>query len=76
MLSPGSSCASAVGKALIDLNKEFQKMFKYMILAENEEDDEEQKIMGLKECPECGEKTLQMTGRCMQCTNCSISKCD
>ena len=75
-LSPGSSCAGAVGKALIDLNKEFQKMWRLMIIAENEEEVEEQKIMGLKECPECGEKTLQMAGGCMQCSNCGYSKCD
>lgn len=43
-LSPGSSCASAVGKALIDLNKEFQKMFKHMILAEDEEEVEEEYV--------------------------------
>jgi ribonucleoside-diphosphate reductase alpha chain len=75
-LSPGSSCAGAVGKALIDLNKEFQKMWRLMIIVENEEEVEEQKIMGLKECPECGEKTLQMAGGCMQCSNCGYSKCD
>ena len=74
-LSPGSSCAGAVGKALVELNKEFQKMWRLMIVAETEE-VEEQKIMGLKECPECGEKTLQMAGGCMQCSNCGYSKCD
>ena len=76
-LSPGSSCAGAVGKALIEINKDFQKMWRLMIIAENEEEEvEEQKIMGLKECPECGEKTLQMAGGCMQCSNCGYSKCD
>ena len=42
-LSPGTSCASAVGRALIDLNKEFQVMFKAMKQVEEdmEEDDEE-----------------------------------
>lgn len=74
-LSPGSSCAGAVGKALIDLDKEFQKMWRLMIIAETEE-VEEQNVMGLKECPECGEKTLQMAGGCMQCSNCGYSKCD
>lgn len=74
-LSPGSSCAGAVGKALIELNKEFQKMWKYMIVGEQEE-VEETKVMGLKECPECKERTLQMAGGCMQCSNCGYSKCD
>ena len=40
-LSPGSSCAGAVGKVLIELNKEFQMMWKYMIIAEQDEEDEE-----------------------------------
>ena len=75
ILSPGSSCAGAVGKALIELNKEFQVIFKAM--KEIDEDHEEESdIMGLKECPECKEKTLQMSGGCMQCTNCGYSKCD
>ena len=39
-LSPGSSCAGAVSKALLDLNKEFQFMWKYMILAEYEDKNE------------------------------------
>ena len=78
-LSPGSSCASAVGKALIDMNKQFQQMWILMNQEEvTEEIDkgQEVKLIGLKECPECGEKTLQMTGGCMQCSNCSYSKCD
>ena len=75
VLSPGSSCAGAVGKALIELNKEFQVIFKAM-KEMDEEHEEESDIMGLKECPECKEKTLQMSGGCMQCTNCGYSKCD
>ena len=75
-LSPGSSCAGAVGKVLIELNKEFQKMYAMMKNVEDEVEEQQQEIMGLKECPECGERTLQMTGGCMQCSNCSYSKCD
>ena len=75
-LSPGSSCAGAVGKVLIELNKEFQKMYAMMKNVEEEVEEEQNEIMGLKECPECGERTLQMTGGCMQCSNCSYSKCD
>ena len=40
-LSPGSSCAGSVGKALIDLNKEFQKMWRLMIIGEQEENEDE-----------------------------------
>ena len=52
-LSPGSSCAGAVGKALIDLNKEFQTIWKLMINAEQEEELNDE-IIGLEICPECG----------------------
>ena len=77
-LSPGSSCAGAVGKALIDLNKEFQVIFKVMNNVEEEHVEivNPDKTIGLKECPECKEKTLQMSGGCMQCSNCGYSKCD
>ena len=73
-LSPGSSCAGAVSKALLDLNKEFQIMFKAM--KEVEQENEHEELMGLEKCPECGEKTLMMTGGCMQCSNCSYTKCE
>ena len=75
-LSPGSSCAGAVSKALIDLNKEFQMMYRIMQNVEEEVEEEKGELIGLKACPECGEKTLMMTGGCMQCTNCSYSKCE
>ena len=75
MLSPGSSCASAVGKALIYLNKEFQKMFKYMILAEDVNEYDDNKNSGMI-CPECKEGTLVSSGGCNICSNCGYSKCD
>lgn len=76
LLSPGSSCAGAVGKALIELDKEFQAMWKIMMQVEQNEDVENNNVMGLETCPECGEKTLMMTGGCMQCSNCSYTKCE
>lgn len=76
LLSPGSSCAGAVGKALIELDKEFQTMWKIMMQVEQNENVENNNVMGLETCPECGEKTLMMTGGCMQCSNCSYTKCE
>ena len=75
-LSSGSSCASAVGKALIDLNKEFQKIFATIQQLEEDEDVEENNMIGLKECPECGKLSLAMEGGCMTCKECGYSKCD
>lgn len=76
LLSPGSSCASAVGKALIDLNKEFQIMFKAMKQVEEEMDDNNDENIGLELCPECGKKSLEMSGGCKTCKECGWSKCD
>ena len=75
-LSPGSSCASAVGKALIDLNKEFQVLFKMMKQIEEEPTEMKDKPIGMKECPECGKKSLEMSGGCHVCKECGYSKCD
>ena len=75
-LSSGSSCASAVGKALIDLNKEFQKVFATIQQLEEDEEVEENNMIGLKECPECGKLSLAMEGGCMTCKECGYSKCD
>lgn len=74
-LSPGTSCASAVGRALIELNKEFQVMFKAMKQLE-EDIDVEDEVMGLEICPECGAKALEMSGGCQVCKECGMSKCD
>lgn len=77
-LSAGSSCAGAVGKVLIELNNEFQAMFNAMKkLNEVEEDEvEDEQLIGMKECPECGKKSLEMSGGCMACKECGYSKCD
>ena len=75
-LSPGSSCASAVGKALIDLNKEFQVLFNAMKNIEVEEEINNDEVMGMKVCPECGKKSLEMSGGCQVCKECGHSKCD
>ena len=74
-LSPGTSCASAVGRALIELNKEFQIMFKAMKQIEDDIHVEDE-VMGLETCPECGAKALERSGGCQVCKECGMSKCD
>ena len=75
--SPGTSCPSAIGKALQDLCTKMQdKCF---------DCDEECNISAEKEqnikldkkalCPECGTK-LQQEGGCNICKNCGWTKCD
>jgi hypothetical protein len=41
-----------------------------------EEDMEEDELMGLEICPECGAKALEMSGGCQVCKECGMSKCD
>lgn len=72
LLSIGSSCPNAVGRVLIEMNKEFQEMFKPKKV---EEKIIEEKIDNKERCPECSEP-LTRTGGCIQCPNCSWSKCD
>lgn len=75
--SPGTSCPSAIGKALQDLCAKMQdKCF------DEEENTEETKntkneVVLHKEslCPECGSK-LQQEGGCNICKNCGWTKCD
>ena len=86
-VSPGSSCASSIAKALLEMHQQFKEAF-----MDDEEDIKPVKQEVVKvdkvavkrqvqapeyqECPECKEKTMINTGGCVQCTNCSYTKCD
>ena len=88
-VSPGSSCAASIAKALLEMHDKFQKMF---MADDDEEDENEQYVQEAvkldkeritKEvkgpeyaiCPECGEKSLMYSGGCNSCTNCGWTKC-
>lgn len=67
--SPGTSCPSAIGKALQDLRSKMQS--KCFV-----DDNESVKIFNDSSvCPECG-STLQQEGGCNICKNCGWTKCD
>lgn len=72
-LSSGSSCANAVGKVLLKMDREFKEMFKS--IEEKEEREKEKKEIKNEKCPECNEP-LTRSGGCIQCNNCGYSKCD
>lgn len=90
-LSQGSSCANAVGKILIEMNKEFQEMFKIVCKQEDEElmqEDNEQEykdyikkhgeiefMKAYHKCPQCFDD-IRAEGGCMSCPSCSFSKCE
>ena len=85
-VSPGSSCAASIAKALLEMHKKFNNMFIY-----DDDDETEHEVKPVvidkeritKEvngpeyavCPECGEKSLMYSGGCNSCTNCGYTKC-
>ena len=85
-VSPGSSCAASIAKALLEMHKKFNNMFIY-----DDDDEVEHEVKPVvidkeritKEvngpeyavCPECGEKSLMYSGGCNSCTNCGYTKC-
>ena len=79
--SPGTSCPSAIGRAL----RELQDKMSDRCFAEAEEDAEEftEEAKSLKKvavahkalCPECGEE-ITFEGGCNICKSCGWSKCD
>ena len=88
-VSPGSSCAASIAKALLEMHDKFKKLF-LDDFDENEEIpkkvetaktiNKEQIVKEVKspeyaKCPECGESTLIFSGGCNSCSNCGYSKC-
>ena len=74
--SPGTSCPSAIGKALQDLcAKNQDRCFDYDIVDETSDFKVEKQPTAKSLCPECGSK-LQQEGGCNICKNCGWSKCD
>ena len=85
-VSPGSSCAASIAKALLEMHKKFNNMFIY---DDDDSVEEEPKAVILDKeritkevngpeyavCPECGEKSLMYSGGCNSCTNCGYTKC-
>ena len=84
-VSPGSSCAASIAKALLEMHKKFNSLFIYN---DEEEEHEVKPVVLDKEritkevngpeytiCPECGEKSLMYSGGCNSCTNCGWTKC-
>ena len=88
-VSPGSSCAASIAKALLEMHDKFKKLF-LDDFDENEEMpkkaeatkiiNKEQIVKEVKspeyaKCPECGESTLIFSGGCVSC-QCGFTKCE
>ena len=87
-VSPGTSCAASIAKALLELHEKFQKFY----MDHDDEEEEEvqpKKVQVDKEriqkevkgpeyatCPECGKKSLMFSGGCNSCVECGYTKCN
>lgn len=72
--SPGSSCATAIAKALVDIYNEINDT-KFDIKKKKQEKVEvKEKQIDVPRCPECGEP-LSFEGGCNICKSCGWSKC-
>jgi ribonucleoside-diphosphate reductase alpha chain len=67
-VSDGTSCPSAIGRSLVDMQKEIWEMLGMV-------NKKIKKIDNSIKCPECG-TPLSFEGGCNSCKNCGFSKCD
>lgn len=67
--SAGKCCPSAIGKALLELNRRFNSDHIEMNTEELKQEE-----MTVNNCPECGAK-LNFTGGCNSCPECGWSRC-
>lgn len=67
--SAGKCCPSAIGKALLELNRRFNSDHIEMSTGELKREE-----MTVNNCPECGAK-LNFTGGCNSCPECGWSRC-
>jgi ribonucleoside-diphosphate reductase alpha chain len=68
--SAGKCCPSAIGKALLELNRRYTTDHIEMSTGELKQEE-----MTVNNCPECGAK-LNFTGGCNSCPECGYTKCD
>ena len=76
-VSPGSCCPVAMGKALLDMQKEINELLKDKIVKPvivKKESPQLQPSSDTPKCPECGEPIV-FEGGCNVCKNCGWSAC-
>lgn len=74
-VSPGSCCPVAMGKALLDMQKEINEFLKDKITKPSGiKESPKPQIRNAPTCPECGESII-FEGGCNVCKNCGWSKC-
>ena len=87
-VSPGTSCAASIAKALLEMHDKFQKIYmdtddeeevphpKAKVQLNKERVVEEVKRPAFTKCPECGKESLMFSGGCNSCVECGYTKCD
>lgn len=73
--SAGTSCPSAIGHALKDLQNKMNDMHTFDTVYEEDETPIKVVEKSAAKCPECGAE-LAFEGGCNSCKNCGWSKCD
>jgi len=68
----GTSCADIIGRVL---EEEYKNVLKIDTENNIQEEMQENEYNGLYKCPECGEYTLIRYDGCINCTNCTWSRC-
>lgn len=74
-VSPGKSCADAIGKELLRLYADFKATYIKNDIVVTELKVNDNIVAQTEECPECGAK-LNHTGGCCSCSECGWTKCD
>lgn len=74
-VSPGKSCADAIGKELLRLYADFKATYIENDIVITEVKIDNKVIAQTEECPECGAK-LNHIGGCCTCSECGWTKCD
>lgn len=74
-VSPGKSCADAIGKELLRLYADFKATYIENDIVITEVKVDNKVIAQTEECPECGAK-LNHIGGCCTCSECGWTKCD
>lgn len=85
-VSPGTSCAASIAKALLEMHDKFQRLY---MDSDDEVEEQPQKVKIDKKritkevkgpeyakCPECGKESLVFSGGCNSCVECGYTKCD
>ena len=74
--SRGTCCPSAIAYALMDMNRQIQRMLRNTPQISDEVKETLRDDDKVKVCPDCGNEELIYTNGCVVCPQCGWSRCD